>query len=1148
MTPGETQGTAGETQGDRLALLSPAKRAVLERALLERALARGRGSGAAGSRIPRRTGDGPAPLTHAQRGMWFLEQWQPGGGLYTAREALRLTGPLDVAAFRRALEAVVRRHSILRTVFAEVDERPVVDERLVQVVTPPGPVSLPLVDLRALQPEERRAAVRDLRQAEGRCHFDLARGPMLRAVLLRTGDAEHVLLLSVHHIVADGWSHSLLVRELSAHYAAFVRGEAPRVADVPLQFADYAEWQVRGLDGDELRAGLTWWRSRLADAPPLLGLPTDHPRTAGRVRGGGITETTIAPGVAGRLRALSAASGATMFMTLLASFQALLHRWSGDTDVVVGCPVAGRSHADVENLIGCFVNAVALRTDLGGDPSFAGLLDRVREVTLSAYVHQDVPFEWLVEELRLPRGAGHSPVFQVMFAFQNTPPATWDLPGVTVAPAGLLHPPETFDLSLTMRDGEEGLVATLSYSADLFEAGTAERVLGAFAALLARAADAPHLPISELAGRALAGSELAGRALAGSEPPGSPMPGPRRANGAARPGDDAGARAEEATGSGPSTPGLSTPGPSASSPPASGQVADLVRAIWAEVLGTEVTPETDFFTAGGHSLLAVRVMTRIRRLLGVDLPVRVLFEAPLPGRFAHRVEEAMREGSGAAVPAVPAVRPQGRDRPIPLSHAQRRLWFIDQLDRDGAHHNVATVLRLDGPLDPAALAHAADVVRERHESPRTTFRQVGGALRQVVSAHVPSGLPLADLSGLGEAEAEREGRRLAEAEAARPFDLARGPLLRMRLVRLSPARHLLSVTLHHIVTDAWSSEVLFGELWAAYAARLRGEPTGLPPLPVQYADYALWEERHLDEVTRRSAAYWTERLAGAPETLDLPYDHPLPATPVFRSASLPYALTPERTRALVAFGLREGATVFMTVLAAYLIVLHRHTRQTDLVVGSGTANRAAVEVEPLIGFFTNQLVLRTGVSGADTVRDVLSRVRETTLGAHTHAELPFDRLVELVRPPRRANRPPLFHVEIEYHRRPDRVPGPPGVEVAPLELHAPTATQDLSLHVVQTETVVRGDLIYNADAFAPATARRMLGEFLGLLDAIAASAETGTDSQPDASAGSFAESRVDEVAARVENEWRAAAARERAALARARFEGLRGRPRDPDRS
>lgn len=1049
----------------RIAGLSAADRAALERALLAR---RGRAGEAGG--IPRRPPGEPVPLSFAQRGMWFLDQWQPGSALYGVRVATRLSGDLDVSALRRAFAEVTRRHEVVRTTFSTVDGRPV------QVIGAATDPPLPVFDVSALPAAARERAQQDLAAAAAARPYDLARGPLLRAGLIRTVRDEHVLLLSMHHIVADGWSYALLVKELSAAYAAYRSGREPAPAPLPLQYGDYAAWQQRAVHEDErLRADLRWWKETLAGAPPLLSLPADRPRPPSPTYRAGAADVRFGPELTSAVRALARQEGATLFMTLLAAFTTLLHRCTGATDLVVGSPVAGRDDTRLEELIGCFVNTLALRTDLSGRPSFRTVLARVREHTLAAYAHRGVPFEHLVEELRLGRNTSHSPVFQVMFAQGNTARPAWDLPGLRVRPLGLEQLAEPFDLSMTVTEDGECLDVEVTYARDLFDAGTVAELLTRFADLVAEVNREPGRSIDEL---------------------------PRYV------------RAQPAPAVAPASP----PMPVADVP---AEVVASVRDIWCDVLGDNaVTGETDFFTAGGHSLLAVQVITRVRQRTGAQLPVRALFEAPTLDAFVGRVHSA------APAEADPPLVPAGRDRPVPLSRAQRRIWYIDQFDRGGAHHNVAAQLDLGGPLRVAALCEAVAAMRRRHESLRTTFVRDGGEVEQVVLADPAVTTPIVDLTHLGPA-AGPAADALAAREAALPFDLGRGPVWRVTVLRLGPDRHVLLSTIHHIVTDAWSSALLLEELWTMYAALIGESAPELPPLPVQYADYAIWERRATDGAALREAeAYWLRQLAGMPEELELAKDRPVPMTPVFTAVTLPYELSEEQTRDLVELSLREGVTLFMTVLAAYLIVLRRRTRTPDVVVGTGAANRGHVDVERVIGFFTNQLVLRAGVTGRETVRELLARVREVTLGAYTHERMPFDRLVELLRPARVPNRSPLFQVEIEYHRLTDVPPAPPGLTVSARELHSPTTTLDLSLHVVQTESVVRGGLVYNADVFTAATARRMAGEWRLLLAAMA--------ERPDA--------LVEDVAARAEEEWRTEAARQRKEAARARFRDSNARP------
>ncbi len=362
-----------------------------------------------------------------------------------------------------------------------------------QVVHPPAPVPLPLLDLRALLAAAREPAARRLAAAEGMRLFDLARGPLLRSTLLRLDDHDHVLCFTLHHVVSDGWSMQVLVREVSALYAAFSRGEEPRLPELPVQYADFAVRQREWLSGEALAEQVGYWRERLRGAPPLLEIPTDRPRSAAPSAREGSHGFVLSPEVSRGLRALSRREGATLFMTLLAGWQALLGRYAGQDDVVVGSPIAGRTRRETEGLIGFFVNMLALRVDLSGDPVWTGLLGRVRGAALGAYDHQELPFERLVEELGVERSLTHTPVFQVVFALSRVgrEDERLELGGVSLERFGGEGGATKFDLSLAVRDGEEGLAGALVYRAGLFEAETVARMAGHLELLLESMAAEP---------------------------------------------------------------------------------------------------------------------------------------------------------------------------------------------------------------------------------------------------------------------------------------------------------------------------------------------------------------------------------------------------------------------------------------------------------------------------------------------------------------------------------------------------------------------------------------------------------------------------------------------------------------------------------
>ena len=1484
---------------------------------------------------------GDRPLSFGQERLWLLDQLAPGSPAYIIGGAVRLRGALNVGALERALSEIVRRHETLRTVFRAAEGVPV------QVVLPAAPRSLPIEDLSGLGDAEREAELRRRAAVEARLPFDLAAGPLLRARLLRLGDGEHVLLLAMHHVVSDGWSMGIFFREMGALYAGFAREERSPLPELPVQYGDYALWQREHLAG-ALDGQLAWWRERLEGAPALLELPTDRPRPAVAGGRGAVRRLTLEPELLAAHRALARAGGATLFMSLLAAFQVLLSRWSGQDDVLVGTPIAGRSRSEVEGLIGIFVNTLALRGELADDPAFAALLARTRESTLEAYARQDLPFERLVEELRPERTLSHAPLVQVILALQNLPAATPVLPELTMEALGADEAAAKFDLALFATEQDDRLRLSLVYDRELFDGSTAERMLDQLRTLLRRAAAAPEARLSTLSlldeaqhrqlvhdwgtgpaappaadgetlhalfarqaartpeaealvfrGEALTYAELEaranrlahhlrrhgvgpearvgiclertpelivallavlkaggaylpldpaypeerlgwvlrdagarrvitrsdtaprvpagpwealdldahaeaiaaepatpprvpivpynlayviytsgstgtpkgvmvqhrsaavfvrwldgivpaeerasvlgstsatfdvsvaeifgtlcwggtlvlvenalelprarerdirlvvmvpsaaaellrtgeiprsvrafnlagealppelardlyalghvehvrnlygptedtvysiwsraepgaervtiGRSIAGSrayvlDPHGHPapvgVPGELYLSGAGlargylgRPGltadrfvpdphaGEAGARmyrtgdrvrwladgeieylgrvdhqvkvrgfrielgeveaalarhpavretavlARDAASGVPGERRLVAYYSAAEAAPTSRELREHLRrtlpeymvpscfvpldalpltssgkldrralpapepgddpsepleprtptelalaGIWAEVLDApRVDARSNFFELGGHSLLATRVASRLQQSLGVEVPLRVVFETQTVAELAAWVDARRRESQGIALPPVAPVERTGA---FPLSFAQEWLWLVEQLEPGSAIYNLGSRMRLGGALDVAALARSLAVALERHESLRTVFPTVDGTPFQVI---VPAGgfrLPLMDLSGLDRPTREAELLRIARADAARPFDLAAGPLFRAALLRLEEEEHVLILSMHHIVTDGWSMGIFFRELEALYAGFVRGEPARLPELPIQYADYSVWQRLHLAGALEGQLAYWRARLEGAPALLELPTDRPRPALPHPRGDVHRFVLPPPLANAIRGVGRREGASQFMVLLAAFDALLARYSGDDDVSVGTPVAGRTRMELEPLVGFFVNTLVLRARLTGDPSFRTLLGRVREATLDAYQHQELPFEQLVQAMQPERSLSHTPLFQVmfSLQVRSMPQRTLL--GLRAAPLlGVHGGAAKFDLALSLGESEDEVVGLFEYRTDLFDAATVERMAEHYRNLLQAMAADPE-----------------------------------------------------------
>ena len=1799
----------------------------------------------ANNAIPRRETLSPCPLSFGQERLWFLNQLEPECPVYNESSALRLIGLLDVNALEKTFNDIIARHEVLRTTIALVDAKPM------QRIAAHRTIELAAIDLSAHFSKDRDIEARRLIDEAVRRPFDLSNDLMLRALLLRLDHEEHILLVVKHHVASDGWSSEIFWREVATLYAAFSSGQTANLPELPVQYADYAAWQRNRLAGEVLERHLSYWQKQLQDIPPAINLPTDRPRPAVQSYRGARQFFALSKELTQKLKALSRSRGVTLYMTLLAAFQTLLFRYTGQDDIVVGSPIANRNRTEIESLIGFFVNTLVLRTDLTNNPIFRELLERVRNVCLSAYSHQNLPFEKIVGELHPDRRLNPNPLFQVTFQLNINSRKPLNFPGLRVEDVELEHPMSKFDLSLSMTDREESMSGRLIYNADLFEASTIERMVGHFQVMLEGIVANPDRPIRELpllteaekhrllvecndtktdypnnkcihehfeaqvektpdaiavvfedqrltfrelnnranqlahylnklgvgpevlvgicverslemivgllgvlkAGRAylpldpddpkerlafmledtqthvlltqarvhnnlpehrahvicldregieieqestenpcrlvpaqslayviytsgstgkpkgvavehrqlsnyllsiinrldltsqssfatvstlaadlgntvifaslctgaalhvlsrdrvtdaeamadyfsrhsidclkivpshfatllsasrrevvlprkllILGGEASdidwvtrlatlapncrivnhygptettigvmayavkkdafpagrlhlplGRPIANTQVyildqhlnpvpigvageiyiggqglargylnrpeltsekftpnPFSAEPGarlyktgdrarylpdgnveflgrtdkqiklrgyriepgeieaglkqhpdvreavvlnrsgangkkqlaaylvvaPDRApliagkpryrlpNGAVvvqlnknetdyiyqeiferqaylrhgitiRDGDcifDVGANIglftlfatqiaqrpkvysfepnpavfeilkanAKLTGSdvklfncgladraGDTTftffPGFSLlsgfyadaqaekqvvktfmlnqqkagvadmtelveqadsilapsfaaqafkaelrtlssiieqheiecidllkinvekseldvllgiderdwrkikqlvlevdvkenlptiaallekqgyehvveqdnrlegtslcyvyairPAPDrrlireqSNRPPiqtlpvrdqplisadelraflaaklpehmipsvylfldtlpltANGKIdrqglatlsqkeidpqerfeaprtpmEEMLAQIWADVLTVErIGIHDNFFDLGGHSLLATQVVSRMRRALQVEIPLRALFESPTVASLADRIGEIQQKEQGLQALPLLAV---SRDKDLPLSFAQQRLWFLDQLVPGSTAYNVPSAVRIRGPLDVTALERSLNEIVTRHEILRTTFSTVEGEAVQIISPPLSHSLPVVDLSGQAGTGREEEAQRLAREEARRPFDLAREPLVRVTLLRLDEEDHVLLLSLHHIVSDGWSMKVLYRELSVLYEAFSQNNPSPLTDLPIQYADFGLWQRQWLQgEILKTQLAYWKKQL-GDVALLQLTTDRPRPALPSHQGARESIKLSKELTQKLRALSRSHDVTLYMTLLAAFQTLLFRYTEQDDIAVGSPIAGRTREETEGLIGFFVNTLVLRSDLSGNPPFRELLARVRETALGAYAHQDLPFEKLVEELQPERNIGHSPLFQVMFVLQ---NPLASAPIREFAGLKLRlfrveSEPAQFDVMLTMREGAGGLRGSLLYNTDLFDEATIKKMLGHFQTLLEGIVANPE-----------------------------------------------------------
>ncbi|MGF2038868.1 MAG: non-ribosomal peptide synthetase [Nostoc sp. CmiVER01] len=1508
------------------------------------------------------------PLSYGQQSLWFLWQLAPKSAAYNVAFTCRICSPINVTILQKSLQIILERHPQLRSKFFKQDNN------VVQQIHQTQFTDFQQINASTWKEQELEQRVFQEYQQP----FNIENDSIMRVRLFSWSQQEHILLVTIHHIAVDAWSVLLLIEELITVYLVLELGVQPSLTPLKHSYIDYVRWQRELLTSTQGEKLWNYWQQKLAGELPVLNLPTDRPRPAIQTYNGASYNFKISQKLTEQLKKLAQAEGVTQYMVLLAAFQVLLYRYTGQEDILVGAPTSGRTQPEFVSLIGYFVDPVVMRANLSGNPSFQEFLTQVCQTVSEALAHQDFPFALLVERLQPQRDPSRSPIFGAVFnfLFQNLgqfehTQQLWlggevDKEGIKLKPFEMPQMEGQFDLNLTIAEASSSLSGIFKYNTDLFDVSTIERMLGHFVTLLEaivanpqqkssqlpmlteveqhqllfewnntqveyrqdkcihqlfeeqveRTPDAvavvfenqqltyhqlncranqlahylqsldvgadvlvglcverssetlpeasletivgilgilkaggayvpldPEYPterlrfmledaqvrvlltqqqlvesipqhqarvicldsdwekisqecesnpsytatpdnlayviytsgstgkpkgvlvnhsnvvrlfaatnswynfnsqdvwtlfhsyafdfsVWEIWGALLYGGRLVvvpymvtrspesffelltqekvtilnqtpsafrqlikaeqstattgnlnlrlvifgGEALElkslqpwferhGDQLPqlvnmygitettvhvtyrplsktdlngtasviGRPIPdlqvyvldeykqpvpigvpGEMYVGGAGvargylnRPeltaqrfisspfdnsklyktGDLArylpngeleylgridqqvkirGFRIElgeiEALlaqhpavwesvvviredelddkrliayvvpkvkqsstvaelrqflanqlpsymvpntfvmlESLPLTPNgkidrRALPKPELDSTLLEKFVAprtpieEMLAQIWAQVLRVEqVSIYDNFFELGGHSLLATQLLSRIRNIFKVELPLRSLFAAATLAELAQEIGQLQQQNlEKTSLP----ILPRARNAELPLSYGQQRLWFLDQFEPNSAIYNIPTALHLQGTLKVAALEQSLREIIHRHEALRTNFITVDGKPSQIIQTQTNWTFSVVDYQHLSTTEQKIATQQLAQKQLIQPFDLATEALIRATLVVLNKTEHVLLVYMHHVVSDGWSMGVFVQELAALYNAYSIDQPSSLAPLPIQYADFAIWQRQWLQgDVLQKQLIYWQQQLADAPGLLSLPTDRPRPAVQSFAGAYQQFALSKQLTSGLIQLSQEQGVTLFMTLLAAYDTLFYRYTGVADILVGSPIANRDRSEIEGLIGFFVNTLVMRTDLSGNPSFCELLDRVREMAMDAYSHQDLPFEMLVEALQPERDLSHTPLFQVAFVLQNAPMSQLELTGLTVSPLVVEGTTSRFDLTLLMENTATGLVGLWEYNTDLFDGSTIERMTGHFVTLLEGIIANPE-----------------------------------------------------------
>jgi amino acid adenylation domain-containing protein len=1100
-------------------------------------------------RIPRVSRESVLPLSFAQQRLWLIDRLA-GSSQYNMPFAFRLRGLLNREALQRALDTIVARHEVLRSVFRTRD-----DGEAFVVVQAASSIPVTVIDLTHLDVAAREERAHALAAADATRPFDLGNDLMLRASLLALSGQEHVLLFNMHHVASDGWSTGVLTTEFATLYDAFSRGADQPLPALPIQYADFAHWQRQWLQGEVLTQQLDYWLTQLNGLPAVHGLHLDFPRSAVQRFAGALHSQHLDQTLSQRLRKLSLERGTTLFMTLQAAFAVLLARCSGETDIVMGTAIANRTQAELSPLIGFFVNTLVLRSDLSGNPSFSDLLQRTRKTALEAYEHQHIPFEMLVDKLQPERSFHQSPLFQIMFTLQTGEQGALTLPGLSMQALEQEQHTAKFDLTLALRETDDGLRMNWEYCTELFHATSIASLAEAFVELLAGIVAEPNRPIhslplvsartrhrllEEFAGapaehpedafiHALSGSEAEARTIADTRlyvldrdrqllPIGVAGELYIAGTGLAQRGsnypelaqrlvrhpfsDDPGVSLLRSGDRARWLPGgkleyigkidaqvekeIEAEGPAYEAP--RGEFEMRLAALWQDVLSVPaVGRRHHFFALGGSSLSAVRLEFAIREHFGIELTFRELFEH---AELAAQAELIATKDRRVELPRIEKAARDGR--PLALSFAQQRLWLIDQLVPGGTQYNMPLALRLTGQLDVEALRKALDAIVARHEVLRTVYAisESGEPCQRIQElASIP--FSTVDLRDIPNESRARRVHELAEAEANKPFDLRQDAMLRLAVLVLGSEEHVLLFTMHHIASDGWSQNVLVNEFVTLYRAFKDGQPLALPSPPVQYADFAQWQRGWLQgEVLDRQLNYWLRQLAALPQVHRVPTDFPRPAVQRFAGAVHDQQFDQSLSERLHALSVAQGTTLFMTLQTAFATLLARYSGETDIVMGTAIANRAQPELASLIGFFVNTLVLRSDLSGDPSFATLLQRNKLMALAAFEHQHIPFEMLVEKLQPERSFSHSPLFQIMFTLQSGQDQSKLElPGLSIEALEAEQHTAKFDLMLALHDGPDGIRANWQYCTELFAAQTIAHMADAFAQLLAALVAEPE-----------------------------------------------------------
>jgi non-ribosomal peptide synthetase component F len=929
--------------------------------------------------------DAPLRMAPLQARLWFLCQLEQERAAYNMPYALRLKGNLDVPALSLALQELTKQHSVLRSRFND-------SEGFYFELHPPAPV---------LEVTSKAEPIEHLVSAEAQRPFDIAEDSLLRATLVPIGEQDHIFMLTLHHLVFDGWSLGLLIRDLSENYRDALAGKPLRPA-APLQYKDYAAWEWQR-QSERLETERQYWRKQLQDVPPPLALPFD--RKADNATAGQLC-IALQPEWVTAIENAAQNAKVTPFMWLQTTFSVALAQWCGVDDLVLGTPASSRPHPATENMIGMFVNTLPLRHRFPAQTTFADLLQGSRQTTLDAFSHNALSFDQIVDVLSLPRTTDRPALFQVLFALQNLAMPQIELQGLDCEVVSTAPPQAKLDLSLYIEPGSEWF-AQFEFRADRFDSTTVEAFANHWLKFVDSLVEQPEKQLNFTA-----------QTKAAIQP-----------------------KQPQAT----------------STAAADHALLAQVRNVFSEVLpatNSELRDDSDFFEHGGNSLLAARVVARLRKRLGLVLPLKAMFDHPTANRLSHFLETKQQDQQDS-LPNLPK-----GNRQSPLSLTQNGMWVMHQTEGHTGNFNMPRATFLEGNLNVAALKSSFEDVQIRQPLLRCRLEERDSQPTWVYDETLSPQFTYRQIKD------ETKALRIAEAFAVEPFDLSQSQPVRYLLIEITPQRFLFMVVLHHIAGDEWSLQILFDQLLAHYH-----QPLTTRKLPHHsYLDFAIWQHQWLKGKTlNQHLQFFVRSLQTTPASLSLPTDFPRPAQQEFAAAQLEDCLDGTTLETLRDFAKQEQATLYQICFAAFALLLSKHAQQERLAIATPAANRPIEALETMVGCFANTLIAAVELPVEATWIEAFRVLRQHLFDLQRYQALPFEMLVRHINPPRDDSRHPIAQVGFALQNVPREKLKLQDVSLKPVAFGNLQARFDIELYLHEANNELVIHWIYKTGLFSAET-------------------------------------------------------------------------------